>query len=301
MTNAGAHHESKIAIPSTRHLLAASALVVATAMAAPRATRGGTVLFGEADPAGLALAAQGRTVHPLTAAYYNEESLVTTDPRAWYVDHQFPGMSPIGGGDASVYALQIRAASTGDIQFVAYEDGYVDCASGAVDDTGWNDIAAGFEWTFLQDWQRDLRARPDGAPRPETGVGEQGVVERADRALQVRLAHAQGARERRRDRRRVERANQALGRRGLVLGGRAHLNREGEMPHGPRRDRRPSVTCRGASGRLPAGPAGAWSGTPTCLCRWSPMPRQRSIPSSGRKRTRVPCGARAGTLSKELP
>lgn len=65
------------------------------------------------------------------------------------MNHQFPGNSPIGGGDANVYALQIRAALTDSLQFVAYKDGYVDFNSGAVDDSGMNDLGAGIKWAFL--------------------------------------------------------------------------------------------------------------------------------------------------------
>jgi len=122
-----------------------------------RAQHAETVLFGEPNAAGLALPAERTAVHPISAPYYNEDAFVTSDLRLWYVNHQFPGNSLLAGADASVYALQIRAALTESLQLVAYKDGYVDI-SDPVDESGMNDLAAGLKWAFLQDWERDMHA-----------------------------------------------------------------------------------------------------------------------------------------------
>ena len=104
-----------------------------------------TVLFGEPNAAGLALPAERTAVHPLTAPYYNEDAFVTSDLRFWYVNHQFPGNSILDGGDATVYALQIRAALTESVQFVAYKDGFVDFNTTPIEESGMNDLAAGIK------------------------------------------------------------------------------------------------------------------------------------------------------------
>lgn len=116
------------------------------------------VLFGESDPAGLALPAERKAVHPVTSPYYHEDSFITTDARAWFLYHDFPNDSVIGGGNAKVYALQLRLALTEQLQLVAYKDGYTVLDSGAVSDDGWNDIAAGLKWNFHQDWENDFHA-----------------------------------------------------------------------------------------------------------------------------------------------
>ena len=117
-----------------------------------------TVLRGDPNPEGLALPAERQAVHPLTSPYYHEDAFVTSDVRAWYLRHNFPNNSPIGGGDATVLAVQVRVAITEALQFVAYKDGFIDIDSGAVDDSGINDLAAGIKWAFLQDWENDTHA-----------------------------------------------------------------------------------------------------------------------------------------------
>jgi len=89
-------------------------------------------------------------VHPITAPYWNEDSFITTDLRPVYVHHSFPG-EILGGGEASVTALQLRIKLTKSLQFVAYKDGWVHIDTPSLDNDGWNDLAAGLKWAFLQD------------------------------------------------------------------------------------------------------------------------------------------------------
>lgn len=124
-----------------------------------RSQHAGFVLFGKSDTIAAAVAARPAEeafVHPVTSPYFHEDSFVTTDLRGWYAYHSFDDDSLINGGDAQVAALQIRVALTDQIQFVAYKDGYVDFDSGLVDSHGWNDVAAGLKWNFLQDWDRQF-------------------------------------------------------------------------------------------------------------------------------------------------
>lgn len=137
-----------------------------------------TVLFGEQDTAGLALPAERRAVHPLTSPYYNEDSFVTTDIRAWYVRHEFPNTIALAGGSATVYAVQARAALTESIQFVAYKDGFLDLNTGLLDESGLNDVAAGFKWAFLQDWESDTHAA--AGVGYELGIGDDDVLQDDD-------------------------------------------------------------------------------------------------------------------------
>src|SRR5690554_2867496 len=92
------------------------AVITAGAVSTANA-QGGFVLFGES---GQPLSEEQRFVRPLTAPYFHEDSFVTTDVRAWYVNHQFYGDTI--GGDVAVYAVQVRIALTDRLQFVAYKD-----------------------------------------------------------------------------------------------------------------------------------------------------------------------------------
>lgn len=113
-------------------------------------------------------------VHPLTAPYYHEDSFVTSDLRLWYAYHNFPKSGLLNGGYANVYAVQLRLALTERIQFVAYKDGYTDLNTGLglTHESGWNDIAAGLKWNFLQDWDHQLHAALGVGYELKTGQGK---------------------------------------------------------------------------------------------------------------------------------
>ncbi len=103
------------------------------------------------------LVGDNQFVAPVTSPYYNENSLITTDVRAWYVYHKVN--SEALGPDVSVsdYAVQIRIALTDSLQLVAYKDGFLDF-DGGPDSEGWNDLAAGIKWQFLRDDESNLYA-----------------------------------------------------------------------------------------------------------------------------------------------
>lgn len=88
-------------------------------------------------------------VHPVTGPYFHEDSFITTDLRTVFAYHHFPG-EILGGGHATVAALQLRVALTQSLQLVAYKDGWMDIDTPGLDDEGWNDIALGLKWAFIQ-------------------------------------------------------------------------------------------------------------------------------------------------------
>jgi hypothetical protein len=140
-----------------RSTLVAAAMGLALTASA-KAQHANFVLFGDPTPAAKEAPDNNKFVHPVTSPYYHEDSFVTTDLRLWAAYHDFPASSPIGGGDAQLLAAQIRLALTNQIQFVAYKDGYTNMNSGIIDDDGFNDVAAGVKWNFLQDWENQLHA-----------------------------------------------------------------------------------------------------------------------------------------------
>ncbi len=174
MSDLRAQPLSPIAAQTCRRARTALAFLLATASVAS-GQHARTVLFGDGDPAGLALPNERRAVHPISAPYYHEDAFITTDLRAWFVQHEFPSNSLINDGDASVVALQVRAALTETLQFVAYKDGYADFDTGLVDESGLMDVAAGLKWAFLQDWQADLHAA--AGLGYEFGVGDDDVLQ----------------------------------------------------------------------------------------------------------------------------
>lgn len=88
-------------------------------------------------------------VHPITGPYWHEDSFITSDVRPVFAYHHFPS-SVFGGGRALVYAAQLRVKLTDRLQLVAYKDGYMDIQTEGYNNQGWNDIAAGLKFAFLQ-------------------------------------------------------------------------------------------------------------------------------------------------------
>jgi hypothetical protein len=142
----------------TNRILGLAGAVLMAAASAAQAQHAGFVLFGEPSEAGRVQATERKFVHPVTSPYFHEDSFITTDLRAWALYHDFPNDDLIDGGSAKVYAVQARLALTSQLQLVAYKDGYTDFDAGILKDSGWNDVAAGLKWNFLQDWGNQLHA-----------------------------------------------------------------------------------------------------------------------------------------------
>jgi hypothetical protein len=136
------------------------------------------VLFGDPNPEARAVPSENRAVHPITSPYTHEDSFVTTDLRGWFAWHEFADDVAIDGGDGQVYALQIRVAITDQIQFVAYKDGYVDLNTGLIEESGFNDLAAGVKWAFLQDFENQFHAAVGAGY--EFGIGDEEVLQGDD-------------------------------------------------------------------------------------------------------------------------
>lgn len=143
-----------------KSVLLAAALSMVTVGLGSRclAAPGGFVLFGEPDKEAVEAAPETQVVHPVTSPYFFEDSMVTSDVRAWYLYHDLPDHGPLGEGHAQVAALQARLALTPQLQLVAYKDGYSWVDSQGLSDEGLNDIAAGLKWAFIQDYQHQLHA-----------------------------------------------------------------------------------------------------------------------------------------------
>lgn len=167
--------DSRTCLRSGRRAATFLAAFAAAGASFASAQHANTVLFGEANPDGLALPAERQAVHPISAPYFHEDSFVTTDLRAWYVRHEFGSTL---GGRATVAALQVRAALTESIQFVAYKDGLVDFDVPGLDESGLNDLAAGIKWAFLQDWENDTHAAVGIGY--ELGIGDEDVLQDDD-------------------------------------------------------------------------------------------------------------------------
>ena len=163
-------NRSKIIHSNATPLLAAAFCAGALTTSA----QGGFVLFGDAAPAP---EPAHKVVRPLTAPYFHEDAFVTSDLRAWYVNHQFYGDTI--GGEAEVYALQVRLALTKRLQLVAYKDGYTDLSdTGLGNPDGWNGLGAGLKYAVIQDWENQFHLA--GGIGYELGLGDAEVLQDTD-------------------------------------------------------------------------------------------------------------------------
>lgn len=131
--------------------LFAAALAVASVAGLAWGQRAGFVLFPSEAAEQFEQPPEHRFVHPVTAPYFHENSFVTSDVRAWFIYHEFPTDQLIGGGSATVAAVQARLAITEWLQLVAYKDGYIDFDTPLVNDDGVGDVGAGLKFAFLRD------------------------------------------------------------------------------------------------------------------------------------------------------
>jgi hypothetical protein len=117
------------------------------------------------------LAGDDQFVAPVTSPYYNENSMISTDVRGWYVYHKFNSEALGADTNAVDYAVQVRIALTDSLQLVAYKDGFLDF-DGAVSSEGWNDLAAGIKWQFLRDDENHLFAAAGAGYEFKTGESD---------------------------------------------------------------------------------------------------------------------------------
>ncbi|MDP4610453.1 MAG: hypothetical protein NWT02_04645 [Opitutales bacterium] len=148
----------------------------------------GFVLFGDdvAKPA-----PEQKFVRPMTGPYFHEDAFITTDLRAWYLQHNFDSDTLGSNADVTVAALQVRIALTESLQLVAYKDGYTEFDNAALvgDNEGFNDIGAGIKWAFIQDWENNFHMA--AGIGYEFGLGDKDVLQETNE-LRLWLSWAKG-------------------------------------------------------------------------------------------------------------
>lgn len=90
---------------------------------------------------------------PIVQPYLFEDPFITTGVYPYYVWHQFPKSSALGGGEAHVLAAQIRVAVTDRFAIIATKDGYMwkDPGSPLLKETqGWMDLGFGAKYAVYQ-------------------------------------------------------------------------------------------------------------------------------------------------------
>ena len=85
-------------------------------------------------------------ISPMTNPVFFEDPRMLTEARFIFANHHLP--DALGGDNAQLYALQIRARLTENLSLIATKDGYLVSQSPILDD-GWADIALGLKLSLF--------------------------------------------------------------------------------------------------------------------------------------------------------
>lgn len=128
---------------------------------------------------------------PIGNPIYFESPFNNTSLRLFYLYHDFPDGSQIGGGELNVFAAQVRVAITERLGFIATKDGYSRLNAGILPpDDGWNDFAIGLKYVLIADRENDFVLTT--GMRWEWQNGDRGTLQGRDQELSPFLGFAKG-------------------------------------------------------------------------------------------------------------
>jgi hypothetical protein len=91
------------------------------------------------------------TISPVFNPIFFEDAIIRSEIRPIFVHHRIDS-GFLGGGDAQLYALQLRYAVTDRLAIIATQDGYFDINNDAIGNPdGWMDLALGLKYALIDD------------------------------------------------------------------------------------------------------------------------------------------------------
>ncbi len=84
-------------------------------------------------------------ISPITNPVYFEDPRLNTEVRGIFLQHRVPQAA--GGGAVQLYAIQLRARISENVQLIATKDGFVTSSNPLIDD-GWADLALGLKFAL---------------------------------------------------------------------------------------------------------------------------------------------------------
>lgn len=113
------------------------------------------------------------TIAPVANPIFFEDAIIRSEIRPIFAYHRIDDGFITGGGDAQLYALQLRYAITDRLAFIATQDGYfnIDLDAG-VELEGWMDLAAGFKYALIDDTANQFILTPGLTFHIPTGSDE---------------------------------------------------------------------------------------------------------------------------------
>lgn len=115
-------------------------------------------------------------INPVSNAVLAKDPRSSTWARLLFINNNFPGSHPFGGGNAQAYAMQVNVALTERLTFIADKDGYADIKpTNGGSSHGWLNIAAGFKYAFIRDVENQFLV--SGGLMYEVPSGEAGAFQ----------------------------------------------------------------------------------------------------------------------------
>lgn len=126
-------------------------LAVCAAVSLTQAAQAGTPALSAKAPAPPveAVSWKDHTISPVANPFFHEDAVIRSEIRPVFVYHNIDDRF-LGGGDAQLYALQLRYALTDRLAIIATQDGYLNINNDAIGDPeGWMDLALGVKYALI--------------------------------------------------------------------------------------------------------------------------------------------------------
>lgn len=158
---------------SHRWLLSAALAVTATV--SPSLIAGSPAAAGK-NPVSVPASAvdwKDHTISPVANPIFFEDPVIRSEVRPIFAHHRIDDGFITGGGEAQLYAVQLRYAINDRLAFIATQDGFFDISldNGAGLD-GWMDLAAGFKYAAIDDVENQFILTPGVTFHVPTGSEE---------------------------------------------------------------------------------------------------------------------------------
>ena len=134
---------------------------------------GSAVASGKATVAPLeAVSWKEHTIAPVANPIFFEDAIIRSEIRPIFAYHRIDD-GFLGGGDAQLYAVQIRYAITERLALIATQDGYFSINNDAVGNPdGWMDLALGLKYALIDDEASQFILTPGFTVHLPTGSDE---------------------------------------------------------------------------------------------------------------------------------
>ncbi len=91
-------------------------------------------------------------IAPVSNPLFFEDANIATELRPLFIQHNIPSSFITGGGDARVYALELRYAVNDRLAIIATKDGFIEFNPKSIPkQNGWADLAGGVKYAVIKD------------------------------------------------------------------------------------------------------------------------------------------------------